>query len=110
MLVIAAALGFAVLSLVEHLVLGRRPSGAILGAMSEGFALTRDGVIVQINPALCAFTGFPVDQLVGAQSPFPFWPPESLDRNAELLSRVVAAGGGAFDIELIRADGTRFPP
>jgi diguanylate cyclase (GGDEF)-like protein/PAS domain S-box-containing protein len=109
MLVIAAALGFAVLSLVEHLRSVGDRSGAILGAMSEGFALTRDGVIVQVNPALCAITGFAVDQLVGARSPFPFWPPESLDRNAELLSRVVAAGGGAFDIDLIRADGTRFP-
>jgi diguanylate cyclase (GGDEF)-like protein/PAS domain S-box-containing protein len=109
MLVIAAALGFAVLSLVEHLRAVGGRSAAILSAMSEGFALTRDGVIVQVNPALCAITGFTVDQLVGARSPFPFWPPESRNRNAELPARMVDAGGGTFDIDLVRADGTRFP-
>jgi diguanylate cyclase (GGDEF)-like protein/PAS domain S-box-containing protein len=98
-----------VLSLVEHLRAVGDRSGAILGAMSEGFALTRDGVIVQVNPALCAITGFPAEQLVGAGPPFAFWPPESVERNAELLARVVADGGGEFDIELLRADGTRFP-
>ncbi|HET6510163.1 MAG TPA: diguanylate cyclase [Baekduia sp.] len=109
MLVVAAALGFSVLSLVEHLrsVVGR--SGAILGAMSEGFALTRDGAIIQVNPALTAITGFAEHQLVGATVPFPFWPADSWERNAELVARVVADGGGAFDIELVRADGTRFP-
>jgi diguanylate cyclase (GGDEF)-like protein/PAS domain S-box-containing protein len=109
MLVVAAALGFAVLSLVEHLrsVVGR--SVAILGAMSEGFALTRDGEIIQVNPALCAITGFSEDELVGARSPFPFWPPDARERNAALLSQVVGDGGGEFDIELARADGTRFP-
>jgi diguanylate cyclase (GGDEF)-like protein/PAS domain S-box-containing protein len=109
MLVISAAVGFAVIALVEHVRAQGERASAILSAMSEGFALTRDGVIVQVNPALCAITGFTEDQLLGAQSPFPFWPPESREANTALLRDVVAAGGGAFDIELVRADDTRFP-
>jgi len=109
MLVISAAVGFAVIALVEHVRAAGERSAAILAAMSEGFALTRDGVIVQVNPALCAITGFPESALLGAGAPFPFWPPESHEANSALLREVVADGGGAFDIELVRADGTRFP-
>jgi diguanylate cyclase (GGDEF)-like protein/PAS domain S-box-containing protein len=84
-------------------------SAAILTAMSEGFALTRDGVIVQVNPALCAITGFTEAALLGSRPPFPFWPPESEEANSKLLAKIVEDGGGSFDIELIRDDGTRFP-
>jgi diguanylate cyclase (GGDEF)-like protein/PAS domain S-box-containing protein len=109
MLVVATAVGLAVLALVEHLRDEGERSSTILAAMSEGFALTRDGEIVQVNPALCAITGFTAEELVGAHAPFPFWPPESGEANAALLAKVVDDGGGAFDIELVRADGTRFP-
>jgi diguanylate cyclase (GGDEF)-like protein/PAS domain S-box-containing protein len=109
MLVISAAVGFAVIALVEHLRAQSERSAAILAAMSEGFALTRDGEIIQVNPALCAITGFSEADLLGARAPFPFWPTESREANTALLREVVAAGGGAFDIELVRADGTRFP-
>ena len=109
MLVVATAVGLAVLALVEHLRDEGERSSTILAAMSEGFALTRDGVIVQVNPALCAITGFTADELLGTTAPFPFWPPESHEVNAALLARVVESGGGAFDIELVRADGARFP-
>jgi diguanylate cyclase (GGDEF)-like protein/PAS domain S-box-containing protein len=109
MLVISAAVGFAVIALVEKVRSEGARSDAILGAMSEGFALTRDGVIVRVNPALTAITGFAEEDLLGAGAPFPFWPPENREVNATLLARVVGAGGGSFDIELVRADGTRFP-
>lgn len=109
MLVVAGAVGFAVIALVEHIRAEVQRSEAILNAMGEGFALTRDGEIVQVNPALCAITGFTAAELLGQRPPFSFWPPESREANAEILRDVVAAGGGAFDIELTRADGTRFP-
>jgi diguanylate cyclase (GGDEF)-like protein/PAS domain S-box-containing protein len=66
-------------------------------------------VIVQVNPALSAITGFPEDELLGMGAPFAFWPPESAEVNARLLRRVVEDGGGSFAIELVRRDGTRFP-
>jgi diguanylate cyclase (GGDEF)-like protein/PAS domain S-box-containing protein len=109
MLVVASSAGFAVLALVEHLRAEGQRSTTILGAMSEGFALTRDGVIVQVNPALCAITGFSETHLIGARVPFPFWPGDALEKNTKLVADVVAAGGGSLNIELARADGTRFP-
>ena len=109
MLVISAAVGFAVIALVEKVRSEGARSDAILGAMSEGFALTRDGEIVRVNPALSTITGFAEEDLLGARPPFPFWPAENREANATLLARVVGAGGGSFDIELVRADGTRFP-
>ena len=65
MLVVSAAVGFAVIALVEHVRAEGERSAAILAAMSEGFALTRDGEIVQVNPALCAITGFAEDDAAG---------------------------------------------
>jgi diguanylate cyclase (GGDEF)-like protein/PAS domain S-box-containing protein len=109
MLVVSASVGFAIITLVEHVRAEGERSAAILAAMSEGFALTIDGAIVSVNPALCAITGFPEEELLGARAPFPFWPEESHEANAAVLREVVAEGGGSFDIELARADGTRFP-
>jgi diguanylate cyclase (GGDEF)-like protein/PAS domain S-box-containing protein len=103
------SIGVAVLGLVSRLRAQTEHSLAILGAMSEGFALTRDGVIVAVNPALCRMTGLAEDELVGAGTPFPFWDPD-LEESTELLRRhIVAAGGGEFELVLRRADGTRFP-
>jgi diguanylate cyclase (GGDEF)-like protein/PAS domain S-box-containing protein len=109
LLVVATAMGFAVLSLVERLRVEVDHSAAILGAMSEGYALTRDGEIVAVNAALCAITGFGEAELLGCRPPFPFWPPERLDESAERLRTIVEAGGGEFELQLARHDGTRFP-
>lgn len=109
MVVVSSGIGFAVIELVEHVRTEAGRANAILGAMGEGFALTRDGEIVQVNPALCAITGFPESELIGMTAPFAFWPEESREVNTTLLRRIVAQGGGSFAIELVRRDGTRFP-
>jgi diguanylate cyclase (GGDEF)-like protein/PAS domain S-box-containing protein len=108
LLVVATTMGFAVLSLVQRLRVEVDHSAAILGAMTEGYALTRDGEIVAVNAALCALTGFSEAQLLGARPPFPFWPADRLDESAERLREIVGAGGGRFELELARRDGTRF--
>ncbi|MCZ4493550.1 MAG: hypothetical protein JWP53_2481 [Conexibacter sp.] len=109
LLVVATAMGVAVLSLVERLRVEVDHSAAILGAMSEGYALTRDGEIVTVNPALCAITGFSEAELIGCRPPFPFWPADRLDACSAQLRAVVEAGGGEFAMQLARRDGTRFP-
>lgn len=108
-LVIAVALGVAVLRLVERLRTSNAHATAILAAMSEGFALTRDGEIVAVNPALCRITGLSERELVGARIPFPFWPPDLHDEIEAIRRRLVDAGDGEFEVTLMRADGTRFP-
>jgi len=109
LLVVATALGFSVLSLVERLRVEVDHSTAIIGAMSEGFALTRNGEIVAVNPALCAITGFSEAELLGCRPPFPFWPADRLAESGARLREIVAAGGGEFELLLARRDGTRFP-
>jgi diguanylate cyclase (GGDEF)-like protein/PAS domain S-box-containing protein len=107
--VVATVIGVAVLGLVERLRASNDRATAILGAMSEGFALTRDGEIVAVNTALCRITGLNERELLGARPPFPFWPPELYGEAEEVRRRVVASGGSEFELTLMRAGGERFP-
>jgi diguanylate cyclase (GGDEF)-like protein/PAS domain S-box-containing protein len=109
LVLVATVVGVAVLRLVERLGASVAHSAAILGAMTEGFALTRDGEIVAVNHALSRITGFGREQLIGARPPFPFWPPERLDEAEDIRRKVVSAGGTEFEITLMRSDGLRFP-
>jgi diguanylate cyclase len=81
---------------------------AIVSAMGEGYALTIDGEIKAVNEALCVLTGFSAAELVGAQPPYPFWPPEERDTIAAILADVVGNHGGNHELTLMRADGERF--
>jgi diguanylate cyclase (GGDEF)-like protein/PAS domain S-box-containing protein len=106
---VAIVVGVAVLRLVERLGASNAHATAILGAMTEGFALTRDGEIVAVNAALCRITGFDREELVGARPPFPFWPPESREEAEEIRRRLAAAGSLEFELTIMRASGERFP-
>ena len=106
---VAIVVGVAVLRLVERLGASNAHATAILGAMTEGFALTRDGEIVAVNEALCRITGFSRDELVGARPPFPFWPPEVYDEAHAIRRRLAAAGSLDFELTIMRAGGERFP-
>jgi PAS domain-containing protein len=69
---------------VERQLRRERDYGAVItSSMHEGFILTRDGAILEVNQALCERTGFTREELVGAHTPYPFWAPES----AEEISR-----------------------
>lgn len=83
-------------------------STAILSSMREGFALTRDGVIVDVNPALIELTGFTREQLVGARTPFPFWPADRMAEIERVRQQVKDERGGTFEATFQRADGSRF--
>jgi diguanylate cyclase (GGDEF)-like protein/PAS domain S-box-containing protein len=106
---VATVVGVAVLQLVERLRASNAHATAIVGSMSEGFALTRNGEIIAVNPALTRITGFSGEELLGARPPFPFWAPELQDESEDVRKRVVAAGGSDFELTLMRADGKRFP-
>jgi diguanylate cyclase (GGDEF)-like protein/PAS domain S-box-containing protein len=106
---VGAVIGVTVVHLVERMRATNAHAAAILAAMGEGFALTRNSEIVAVNPALSRITGFTRDELLGSRPPFPFWPPE-LHREIEAIRRdVVAAGGSEFELTVMRADGERFP-
>jgi diguanylate cyclase (GGDEF)-like protein/PAS domain S-box-containing protein len=102
---LAAALGITSMSWRRE----RDHSVAVLESMNEGFGVTRDGVIVDVNPALCRLTGFTREQLVGSPQPFPFWPPEALPEIEAIREQLHAEGGFSYETTFMRADGTRFP-
>jgi diguanylate cyclase (GGDEF)-like protein/PAS domain S-box-containing protein len=106
---VGVLIGVSVLRLVQRLGTSIDNSVAILRAMGEGFALTRNSEIIAVNPKLCEMLGMSEAQLVGSRPPFPFWPPEKRQEIEEVRRRVVAAGGDAFELTFMRADGTRFP-
>jgi diguanylate cyclase (GGDEF)-like protein/PAS domain S-box-containing protein len=107
--VVATILGVAVLRLVERLRRSNAHSAAILGAMSEGFALTRNSEIVAVNPALCRITGLSAGELVGTRPPYPFWPPEHVGEIEDTRRKVVETGRSEFELTFMRANGERFP-
>jgi diguanylate cyclase (GGDEF)-like protein/PAS domain S-box-containing protein len=106
---VAAVIGVAVLRLVERLQASNRHAATILGAMGEGFALTRNGEIVAINAALSRITGLAEHELVGATPPYPFSPPEAHAQDEAHRRELIARGAGEFEVTLMRRDGERIP-
>jgi diguanylate cyclase (GGDEF)-like protein/PAS domain S-box-containing protein len=86
----------------------RDRSRAVVANLQEGFLLTTPGVVLEVNRALCAMTGYAEAELVGAGTPYPFWPPEDVEALLALRTRLVEEGGGKASAELVRKDGSRF--
>jgi diguanylate cyclase (GGDEF)-like protein/PAS domain S-box-containing protein len=80
----------------------------ILAAMHEGYALTDNGEIVDVNDALCEMTGLRRQDLIGCRPPYPFWPAERVRELLRVRGEAHAGTGGTFEAVFIRADGTRF--
>lgn len=95
-------------ALREQLRAERDRSRAVIDSMTEGFGITRGGRLVDVNPALCRITGFPREELVGTEPPFPFWPPELTSTLDRIRHRIRDEQGGTFEATFMHADGTRF--
>jgi diguanylate cyclase (GGDEF)-like protein/PAS domain S-box-containing protein len=80
---------------------------AITSSMREGFILTRDGTILEVNQALCDLTGFTRADLVGASVPYPFWAPEAAEEIAGERT-LIDEHGHEFETIYRRKDGVRF--
>lgn len=78
--------------------------------MLDGFALFgADGVTLDVNPALCAMTGFGRDELVGHGPPRPYWPPEEEEALHAAFDAALHGEQRTFAVILRRRDDTRFP-
>jgi diguanylate cyclase (GGDEF)-like protein/PAS domain S-box-containing protein len=80
---------------------------AITSSMHEGFMLTRDSTILEVNPALSLMTGFTRGELLGAHTPYPFWAPESSEQILRQRA-LIDEHGHDFETTYVRKDGTRF--
>lgn len=93
---------------VERQLRSERDYGAaITSSMHEGFVLTRDGAILEVNQALCDMTGLAREELVGARAPYPFWAPEAVDEISRQRA-LIGEHGHEFETTFIHADATRF--
>jgi diguanylate cyclase (GGDEF)-like protein/PAS domain S-box-containing protein len=83
----------------------RDHTAAILAAIGEGYALSMDGRLTEVNDALCSLTGYSRQELIGAGQPWPFWP-----RPTGLWSPDLSGAPPEQEIvaQLIRRDGSRF--
>ena len=83
---------------------------ALVESIQDGLAvLSPDGKLILVNDRLCEMTGFARDALLGATSPFPFWPADRADGIRAEIERLLEEGGGEVDLAFCRANGGRFP-
>lgn len=85
----------------------RDRSKAVLDNLTEGYLLSADGVILEVNEAMCALTGFDPQQLVGAGPEYPFWSPDRAEEMLALRASLLDRGSGHGEFELVRRDGVR---
>jgi PAS domain S-box-containing protein len=79
----------------------------ILAGFPDGLVLLEGDRIASVNRAFCKLVGYERDELVGAERPYPFWPPEhrhELERWEEQLS---VGGGGTEQLTFLHRDGAR---
>jgi PAS domain S-box-containing protein len=79
-------------------------------SLLDGFALFDPAaVVLAVNPALCAMTGFSAEELVGTSPPHPCWPPEEADTFAAAIGAVLAGRMKTWEIHLRCKDDSRIP-
>ena len=84
-------------------------SNNLIGSMQDGVSvLDPEGVILEINPALCHITGFSREELVGIGPPHPYWPPEEYERIYAALSETMKGRKRVFELIFMRRNGERF--
>jgi PAS domain S-box-containing protein len=85
----------------------------LLSAIPDGLVLVWDGRICSVNRGLCDLLGFDRQELLGAEAPFPFWPPEhrheieswhaELEARGELVAELTFCHRGGDRIRVLVA-------
>jgi PAS domain S-box-containing protein len=82
---------------------------AIFRDMLDGVTIIDpQGVLLDVNPAFCAMTGFDPEEMVGATPPFPHWLPEDLEASQGFLERALRGEPRSGVVTLRRKDDARF--
>lgn len=65
--------------------------------------------IVMVNETYCRMTGRDREEFIGKTPPFPGWAPEMREQIEEYVRSVLEGEIDAFEIPVVRKDGSRFP-
>jgi PAS domain S-box-containing protein len=87
-----------------------RTAGPVLAALQDGIVvLDTELRVLDVNPAMCAMSGYTAEEWIGGLPPYPIWPCESEDLLRRLIAEAVANGSGRYEAEFERRGGERFP-
>jgi len=84
---------------------------AIEESMLAGVAVVGpDGRQTYVNRAFAEMVGWPEAELIGRTPPFPYWPPEEIDRISAALAEVIAGrvDPAGYELRFRRHDEERF--
>jgi diguanylate cyclase (GGDEF)-like protein/PAS domain S-box-containing protein len=86
----------------------------VLDTIADGVLVTDalpDGVreIVHVNDRICEITGYSRDELIGARTPFPWWPEDRHAELAEAFEQATVSGMGEYEARFRRRGGDAFP-
>lgn len=97
----------------QNLVTGRRLQLIIATSPDAIVVITRDGLSAEFNPAAEAIFGLARPQVLGRKVLPLLFPPDRQAETQQALDRAIAAsavnGPQRFELEGLRADGSRFP-
>jgi PAS domain S-box-containing protein len=84
-------------------------SMAIRTAMQEPFLQTHEGVVIAVNEAFCALTGYTEAELIGAVRPYFFIRTARMGEAFTYAARLDAEGLAEADLLALRSDGEEIP-
>ncbi|WP_432722377.1 ATP-binding protein [Jeongeupia wiesaeckerbachi] len=69
-----------------------------------------DGRILHVNRGYCDMTGYSADELSGLIPPFPYWPPEEIERCMAASDAILAGrlDPNGFSVRFMKKSGERF--
>ncbi len=85
-------------------------SEKIIRVMKDGFSMfNKEGVLLNVNEALCHMTGYEYHELVGQKAPFPYWAEEDYDTITGAFKKVLKGEFSDFELVFKKKSGERFP-
>jgi PAS domain S-box-containing protein len=80
----------------------------VVSALPDGLLVVENGRVLSVNRRLCDLLGYERDELVGAEEPFPFWPPECRHEHERWHARLGSASE-PVSLVFLHRDSRRLP-
>jgi len=94
----------------EALKVSKEFSEDLIASMKDGFSvLDKDGVHIDVNPALCRMTGFSRAELIATGPPHLYWPEEEYENIKKAFQKTLRGEFEDFELVFKRKNGERFP-